>query len=112
MSDSITHVTDDSFETEVLGSDQPVLVDFWAPWCGPCLALGPLLEKIAESRAGTVKVVKVNVDESSMTAARMGIRSIPTLMVFQGGELKELLVGVRPRDEIDAAIDRALPAAA
>jgi thioredoxin 1 len=112
MSDYITHVNDENFEAEVLNSDQPVLVDFWAPWCGPCVALGPLLEKIAQSRAGTAKVVKVNVDENSMTAARMGIRSIPTLMVFQGGELKELVVGVRPRDEIEAAIDRAQPVAA
>ena len=111
MSDLIHHITDDTFDDEVLGSDVPVLVDFWAPWCGPCLALGPVMESIARDRAGTVKVVKVNVDENARVAGRMGIRSIPSVMLFQGGELKEMMVGSRPQSAFDDMIDRALPSA-
>jgi thioredoxin 1 len=103
---SVETVTDQSFEQDVLGADRPVLVDFWAPWCGPCLMLGPVIEAVAEQRGESLKVVKVNVDESPEVAARMGIRSIPTVMLFDQGELQEMFVGVRPRAEIEAMIDR------
>ncbi len=105
---TVEHITDADFDGEVLKSEIPVLVDFWAPWCGPCLMIGPVVEAIAEARGAEVKVVKVNVDESTEIARRMGIRSIPTLMVFRDGELREMAVGARPRAELDAMLDRAL----
>ena len=108
MSDHVKHITDQTFESEVLQSDVPVLVDFWAPWCGPCMALGPVMESIARKREGEVKVVKVNVDENVEVAGRMGIRSIPSVMLFQGGELKEMLVGARPQHVFDTMLDRFL----
>jgi len=111
MSQHVTHVTDETFDDEVLQSNVPVLVDFWAPWCGPCMALGPVMESIARQREGAVKVVKINVDENTQVAGRMGIRSIPSIMLFHGGELKEMLVGARPQAVFDAMIDRAMPSA-
>jgi thioredoxin 1 len=106
MSNSITHVTDHSFDAEVIRSNVPVLVDFWAPWCGPCLALGPTLEAIAQEHEHDLKVVKVNVDENVEVAARMGIRSIPSVMLFRDGELKEMLVGARPKHVFETMIAR------
>ena len=106
MSDHIGHVTDDTFENEVLGSSVPVLVDFWAPWCGPCMALGPVMESIAKNRGESVKVVKVNVDENLEVAGRMGIRSIPSVMLFADGELREMTVGAHPQKFFDEMIDR------
>ena len=111
MSENIDHITDDTFDNEVLKSDVPVLVDFWAPWCGPCLALGPIMESIARDRAGAVKVVKINVDENARVAGRMGIRSIPSVMLFHEGELKEMMVGSRPQSAFDEMIERVLPSA-
>ena len=111
MSELIEHITDHEFDTKVLGSDVPVLVDFWAPWCGPCLALGPVMESIAQKREGKVKVVKVNVDENVRIASQMGIRSIPSVMLFQGGELREMMVGARPQIEFEKMLDRAIVAA-
>ena len=111
MSDNIIHVTDETFDSEVLQSDVPVLVDFWAPWCGPCLALGPVMESIAEQRQGTVKVAKINVDANVEIAGRMGVRSIPSIMLFQGGELKEMAVGAHPQGFFDQMIDRVTPSA-
>lgn len=107
MSEYVEHITDQDFETHVLGSDIPVLVDFWAPWCGPCVALGPMLESIAKEREGSVKVVKVNVDENVKVATQMGIRSIPAVMLFDEGELKGMMVGARPRADFDNLIDNA-----
>jgi thioredoxin 1 len=108
MSEGLTHVTDADFEDVVVGSDVPVLVDFWAPWCGPCRMVGPVLEEIAGEYGDKVKIVKVNVDENTQIAGAMGIRSIPTLAVFSGGKVTDVVIGVRPKDEIVALIDRAL----
>ncbi len=93
-------VTDQTFDTEVLQSSEPVLVDFWAPWCGPCRAVAPTVESIAQEYAGKVKVVKVNTDESGEVAMKLGVTSIPTLMVFKGGEMVERVVGNRPKADL------------
>lgn len=90
-------VTDDTFAAEVLQSDKPVLVDFWAPWCGPCRQVSPILEELSNDYADKIEVVKVNTDENPRIAASYGITSIPTLNVYQGGELVKSLVGARPK---------------
>jgi thioredoxin 1 len=96
-----------NFKALVLESDLPVLVDFWAPWCGPCRAIGPVLEEVAAEYAGQAKVVKVNVDEEPQIAASLGVRSIPTLVLFDRGEPREAIIGLRPKGEITALLDRA-----
>lgn len=88
---NVLTVTDANFDSEVLKSDKPVLVDFWAPWCGPCIQLGPVIDQVADATVGKAKVAKVNVDESQQLAAKYRINSIPALLVFKGGELKEQL---------------------
>ena len=106
-----TAVTEATFEHEVLASDKPVLVDFWAEWCGPCHAVSPVLERIAEERAGELKVVKVNIDEEQGLAQRFGIASIPTMVLFKDGEPAAAAIGAQPK----AALERQLgltPAAA
>ncbi|OOS08372.1 thioredoxin [Moraxella cuniculi DSM 21768] len=105
---SIINATDASFDADVLGSDQVVLVDFWAPWCGPCKAIAPTLEELAADYAGRAKIVKVNVDDNPESAARFGIRSIPTLFVFKDGERVEAVVGGRPKSEFAALLDKHL----
>ncbi len=93
-------VTDASFEQDVLQSAEPVVVDFWAEWCGPCRAIGPALEEISSEMNGRVKIAKVNVDENPGIASQYGIRSIPTLMLFKGGELADQVVGAKPKGEL------------
>lgn len=97
-------LTEQNFEQEVLQSDKPVLVDFWATWCGPCRMLAPTIAKIAEEQEGIIKVGKIDVDEEPELAARFGIASIPTLMVFENGAVKKQSVGVQPKAAIEAML--------
>ena len=105
MGDSIVHVTDSSFDSDVLGSDLPVLVDFWAAWCGPCKMIAPLLDQLSEEYAGKVKVCKVDVDANPQTAAKFSVRGIPTLMMFKGGELEATKVGALSKSQLTEFID-------
>jgi thioredoxin 1 len=106
MADNMVQYTDSNWEQEVLKSDKPVLVDFWAEWCGPCHALAPTVSSIADSYSGRMKVGKLNVDENERTAVKYGVRSIPTLMLFKGGEVKEVLIGNRPKGEIVQVLEK------
>jgi thioredoxin 1 len=99
-----TAVTEQTFDAEVLQSEQPVIVDFWAEWCGPCHAVAPVLDKIVEERAGDVKLVKVNIDEERALAERYGIASIPTMILFQGGEPAHAAVGAQPKGALERAL--------
>ena len=105
MSDHITSITDDTFEQEVLKSDVPVLVDYWAEWCGPCKAIGPVLEDVAPDYAGKVRIVKMNIDENPNTPPKYGIRSIPTLMLFKGGEVEETKLGALSKNQLTDFLD-------
>lgn len=95
-------VSDASFENDVLKSDKPVLVDFWAEWCGPCKTIGPFLEEIAGEMGAEISVAKVNIDENPMTPSKYGVRGIPTLMLFKGGQLVETKVGAMPKSQLAA----------
>ena len=106
MSDAIIIGTDDTFDAEVLKSDLPVLVDFWAPWCGPCRIIAPVVDEIAEAHKGKLKVVKMNVDENSQAPQTYGVMAIPTLILFKGGALKEKVVGVLPKTKLTELIDK------
>ncbi len=97
-------LTEQNFETEVLQSDKPVLIDFWAPWCGPCRMLAPVVAQIAEEYEGKAKVCKVNVDDVPGLASRFGITGIPTVLVFKDGQLTDTLVGLRPKAELEALL--------
>ena len=101
-------VTDAEFENEVLKSELPVLVDFWAPWCGPCRMVAPVVEELAEEYDGRVKFVKVNTDENIKTAATYGIRSIPTLLVFKGGQQVDQIIGFQPKGDLQQSLEKAL----
>ena len=103
---SILTLTQANFAAEVLQSTQPILVDFWAEWCGPCKMLGPVLDELAEEYNGRVRIGKVNIDESQELAAQYGIRSIPTLLLFQKGQVAEQLVGLRSKRDLKASFDR------
>lgn len=108
MSDFVKEVTDQNFDSEVLQSDLPVLVDFWAAWCAPCRMLAPTVDQVAEGYSGKAKVVKLNVDDNAETSARYNIRGIPTLLLFKGGEVKDQIVGATSKDHIERLIDAQL----
>ncbi|MFM6756882.1 MAG: thioredoxin [Dolichospermum sp.] len=101
-------VTDGTFKQEVLDSEVPVLVDFWAPWCGPCRMVAPVVDEIAGQYQGQIKVVKVNTDENSGIASQYGIRSIPTLMIFKGGEKVGMVVGAVPKSTLASTLEKYL----
>ena len=108
MSDNLVHTNDSNFDADVINSEKPALVDFWAEWCGPCRTLGPVIEELAGHYDGKVSVAKVDVDSNQQIAMKFGIRSIPTVMLFNKGELVSSFVGVRPRSDYEQAIDEVL----
>jgi thioredoxin 1 len=99
--EAMIHVSDENFEEEVLKADKPSLVDFWAPWCGPCRALSPMVEELAVTYKDRLKVAKLNIDDSPVTAQKFGVRSIPTLMLFKDGKLLDTLIGLVPKDKLE-----------
>ena len=105
MSERIVHITDDSFEQEVLQSSNPVLVDYWADWCGPCKMIAPVLDEIADEYEGKIRIAKLNIDENPGTPPRYGIRGIPTLMLFKDGEVEATKVGAVSKSQLTAFID-------
>src|SRR5947209_12405634 len=106
--EGIVEVTDANFDSDVLKASEPVLVDFWAAWCGPCRALAPVVDEIASSYRGRLKVGKMDVDKNNATPQRYGVRGIPTLLLFKDGQVKEQIVGYVPKDQIAKAIDKHL----
>ena len=105
---TVTEVTDHNFQAEVIESEVPVLVDFWAPWCGPCRMVAPVVEEIAKERVGALKVVKMNTDENQQTAINFNIMSIPTLILFRNGEPAKTVIGAYPKRKLEAELDPAL----
>jgi thioredoxin 1 len=103
---TVQQVSDDAFEREVLKSDVPVLIDFWAPWCGPCKAIAPVVEDLAKEYEGRLKVVKMNVDDNPQTPSRYGVRGIPNLILFKGGQVKDQIVGAVPKAQLVKAISQ------
>jgi len=105
---AVQEITDGSFENEVVNSDVPVLIDFWAPWCAPCRAIAPVVDELAREYSGRLKVVKMNVDDNPLTASRLGVRSIPNLMIFKNGQVKEQIVGAVPKGQFVDKINRVI----
>ena len=105
MSEHIVHITDETFDAEVLKAGQPVLVDYWAEWCGPCRMIAPILDEVAAEYAGRVKICKLNVDENQNTPPKYGIRGIPTLMLFRGGNVEATKVGALSKSQLAAFLD-------
>jgi len=108
MSEKIKHVSDDSFATDVLGSQTPVLVDYWAAWCGPCKMIAPILEEVANDFGDKVTIAKLNVDENQQTAAKFGVRGIPTLMLFKDGQVKATKVGALSKSQLTEFLNESL----
>jgi thioredoxin 1 len=108
MSEQIHPISDADFEDKALKAENPVLVDFWAPWCGPCKAIAPMLDQVAAEKGDRVQIFKCNVDENPQTANRFGVKSIPTLLFFNQGELVDQVVGLTARNRIDATLDKLL----
>ncbi len=108
MSAAVADVTDNSFQAEVIESDVPVLVDFWAPWCGPCRRVSPIVEEIASEKGDALKVVKLNIDDNQETAVKFNVMSIPTLMLFRNGELKKTVIGAYPKKKLEEELEPAL----
>ena len=104
----LTQVSDDNFQAEVLENEQPVLVDFWAPWCGPCRVVAPVLEEIAAEQSDKLRIVKLNVDENQRTAAQFGVMSIPTMILFKNGQPAKTIVGAYPKRKLEAELEPAL----
>jgi thioredoxin 1 len=105
LSDKIVYVTDDTFEEEIVKSDGPVLVDYWADWCGPCKMIAPILDEIADEYTGRLKIAKLNIDENPVTPPKFGIRGIPTLMLFKNGNVEATKVGAVSKSQLTAFID-------
>jgi len=106
--EAVIHVTDGNFEQEIIKADKPALVDFWAPWCGPCKALGPLVEEVAETYRDQVIISKLNIDDNPGTASKYGVRSIPTLLLFKEGKVVDTLIGLVPKERLEAFIKKGL----
>jgi thioredoxin 1 len=104
--DNVSHVTDSNFDQEVLKSDLPTLVDFWAPWCGPCKAIGPVIDELADTYSGKIKIAKMNVDENPETPGKFGIRAIPTLIFFKNGEAADQVTGAVGKTQLVAMIEK------
>lgn len=104
----VREITDTSFDSDVLKSDSPTLIDFWAPWCGPCRMVAPIVEELSEEYSGKVNFVKMNTDENPQVPSKYGIRSIPSLLIFKGGELTGTIVGYRPKGEIKKRLEEAI----
>ncbi len=108
MAGTVAEVTDTNFQAEVLESEVPVLVDFWAPWCGPCRMVAPVVEEIAKERAEQLKVVKLNIDENQNTAVQFNVMSIPTLMLFKGGQVAKTVIGAYPKRKLEEELEPSL----
>lgn len=108
MSENVREISDSDFQAQVLSAKVPTLVDFWAPWCGPCKSIAPVLEELAKEFAGKVQIMKLNVDENPRTPSQYNVRGIPNLVIFKNGEVVDQIVGAVPKDQLQAALTKAL----